>query len=152
MRTINREIVVAMIVSKDGKIFFGMKHPDKGGVYIDFWHLPGGGVEKNESKKQALVREVMEETGIDILPYEAVLIDDTGEGESEKTLEENGERVLCKMKFYVYKIEINDKEASEVRIVLSDELEKYAWFNISEARSKKLTPPSVELFERLGYC
>jgi len=30
----------------------------------DFWNLPGGGVEKNESPWTAVIREVLEETGL----------------------------------------------------------------------------------------
>ena len=36
MREITRDIVMAMIFSKDGKLFLGMKDPKGGGVY-NFW-------------------------------------------------------------------------------------------------------------------
>jgi hypothetical protein len=35
MRKIKRDIVSALIFSKDGKIFQGMKAPEKRGVYYD---------------------------------------------------------------------------------------------------------------------
>jgi ADP-ribose pyrophosphatase YjhB (NUDIX family) len=35
----------------------------------DLWNLPGGGVEVGESPTDALIREVKEETGLDIIPY-----------------------------------------------------------------------------------
>lgn len=41
MREIERQIVSALIFSKDGKLFQGMKDPNKGGVYSDCWHIPG---------------------------------------------------------------------------------------------------------------
>ncbi|MFA6973472.1 MAG: NUDIX domain-containing protein [Parcubacteria group bacterium] len=151
MKIVNRDIVAAIIVSKEGKIFQGTKNPDKGGVYSDCWHIPGGGIEKGESPEQALVREIKEETGIDVTPYKMILIDDLGKGESEKILKETGERVLCKMKFLVYRVEIKDKLADEIEVFLNDDLEKYTWTDIAELKNKKLTPPSVELFQRLGY-
>jgi mutator protein MutT len=151
MKTISRDIVAAVIVSKDGKIFQGKKNPKMGGVYADCWHIPGGGIKDGETKEQALIREIKEETGIDISKYKVALIDDVGEGESEKTLEENEENVLCKMKFFVYKIEINDKLATEIKISLDDDLAEYVWTDIPELKNKKLTPPSVELFKKLGY-
>jgi len=150
MRTINREIVAAIIVSADGKTFHGMKHPDRGGVYLNCWHIPGGGVEKGESKKEALAREIREETGIDISTCKITLIDDLGRGESEKTLENSGEKVLCKMKFDVYRVEI-DRPAKDIEVVPGSDLEKHVWLGATELKNLKLTPPSQELFKRLGY-
>ncbi|MBI3114568.1 MAG: NUDIX hydrolase [Candidatus Harrisonbacteria bacterium] len=87
MRTIHRDIVGALIFSRDGKLLQALKDPKGGGVYpIECWHIPGGGVEEGETKEAALVREVREETGIDIAPYTIELLDDTNDGESEKTL------------------------------------------------------------------
>ena len=150
MREIERDIVSALIFSKDGKLFQGMKDTEKGGVYSDCWHLPGGGVDEGENREEALKREVKEETGIDISQYKIDLIDQKGRGESRKILK-SGEEVLCKMKFFVYKVDINDKNSNEVEVNLSDDLVKYRWSDLSELASLKLTPPSIELFKKLGY-
>ena len=151
MRTINREIVSALIFSKDSKLFQGMKAEGKGGVYSDCWHIPGGGVDEGEDKITALIREIKEETGIDISLYKIELVDNFGKGESEKNLKDTEEKVLCKMNFYVYKIAIDDKYASEIKVELNDDLVKYKWFDLIDLKNIKLTPPSVELFKRLGY-
>ena len=151
MRTITRDIVAAIILSKDGKIFQGMKKTDGGGVYADCWHIPGGGVEEGETKENALVREIREETGIDLSPYLLELVDDSGSGESEKVLRDTGEKVLCKMKFFVYRVVLFDTYANDIKIVLNDDLEKYEWVNVADLQKRKLTPPSIELFKKLGY-
>lgn len=150
MREIERDIVSALIFSKDGRLFQGMKDPQKGGVYSDCWHIPGGGVDTGESKEDTLKREVKEEVGIDISNYKFELVDDAGRGGSKKTLP-TGEKVLCKMKFFVYRVDINDKNSNEVEVNLSDDLIKYRWTDLSELADIKLTPPSVELFKKLGY-
>ncbi len=150
MKRIRREIVSAVIFSKDGKFFQGRKDPARGGVYPDAWHIPGGGIEEGENKIAALKREIAEETGIDISPYSIELIDDTGRGESEKTLE-SGERVLCEMMFYVYRIVIDDKNADEIGVTLNGDLAEYVWHDPHELKDVVLTPPSQELFARLGY-
>jgi ADP-ribose pyrophosphatase YjhB (NUDIX family) len=61
MQTIHRRIVCAMIISKDNKLFLGKKHPKKGGVYSDCWHIPGGRINQGESEIDALIRKIKEE-------------------------------------------------------------------------------------------
>jgi 8-oxo-dGTP pyrophosphatase MutT (NUDIX family) len=128
-----------------------MKDPAKGGVYVDCWHIPGGGIDEGEDKMTALKREILEETGININPYPIELVDDKGRGQSEKILKTTGEKVLCDMIFNVYKIVINDKDANQINVSLNDDLVKYTWTDPKDLGVLKLTPPSVDLFDRLGY-
>ena len=50
--------VSAVILSSDKKKVLLIKRRD-----VPVWVLPGGGVEKNESEKEAILREIKEETG-----------------------------------------------------------------------------------------
>jgi 8-oxo-dGTP pyrophosphatase MutT (NUDIX family) len=150
MRTITRDIVAILIFSRDGKLLQGKKDPVHGGVYADCWHIPGGGVEDGEDYIPAVIREAKEEVGVLLRPDQIALVDDRGAGESEKVLKETGERVLCQMKFFVYKAVLNSN-AVEVPVILSDDLVEYRWFGKEELKKAKLTPPSVALFTRLGY-
>jgi len=61
-----RRIAIAIII-KDDKILIGkkpeIKHPaNMGGM----WHFPGGKIEKNEQPEEAVIREIKEETNLDI--------------------------------------------------------------------------------------
>lgn len=150
MRKIKREIVSALLISKDNKLLMGKKDPKKGGVYPDCWHIPGGGINDGENLIEALKREVIEEVGIDISDYDIVLIDNTGRGKSKKTLKDNNEKVICEMIFNVYEVKINDKIAADIKVRLDDDLVEYKWFTKEEIQSVKLTPPSVILFSKLG--
>ncbi len=147
MRTIQREIVSALLISKDGKIFFGKKDPTQGGVYLECWHIPGGGVEGNETNSEALCREILEETGIDISSSPFELVDDKGRGTTEKTLKDTGEKVLCEMHFNVYKVQLA-QNANEVIVQLSDELSQYEWVDIEKIDEVHKTPPGEEFFAR----
>ncbi len=46
MRTMQREIVSALLLSKDHKVLFARKNQNKSAVYSDCWHIPGGGIEE----------------------------------------------------------------------------------------------------------
>lgn len=152
MRTIDREIVSGHIYSSDGKLLMARNtHPAAGVVYGDCWKIPGGGVDPGETKLETLMREVQEETGIDITTFHTELIEDSMVGEAEKVLRETGERVVAKMKFFTYKV-VLDKPAAEILVTLDPhEFNEYRWVDIFELKSLKLSPPSVELFTKLRF-
>jgi hypothetical protein len=54
------------------------------------------------------------------------------------------------MEFNVYKIQLN-KLADAIEVKLSDDLIKYKWFEMSELKDTKLTPPSIKLFRKLAF-
>jgi 8-oxo-dGTP pyrophosphatase MutT (NUDIX family) len=149
MRVIERQIVAGLIISKDQKILLGKKDPNKGGVYTDCWHIPGGGVNLSESLLDALKREILEEVGIDIDTCKVSCLDTENKGESEKVLD-TGERVLCKMHFNVYKIEVPD-DFTAIEVKLQDDLIEAKWVDVKELQTLKLTPPSIVLFKKLGW-
>lgn len=148
MRSVERRIVSAYIVSSDGKILLGKKDPEKGGVYLNSWHGPGGGVDVGESDEEALVREVLEETGIDISRAEKELIDDRGVGEAARTLS-TGEKILIHMQFNIYKVSL-DKPSTKVELIPRGDLVGLAWFPIESLEHMRLTPPALELIARKG--
>lgn len=151
MREINRRIVGAVLVSKDKKVFLAKGNPKVGGVYADCWLVPGGGIDEGETAEQAVIREVLEETGIDISICKLEVVGNSRKGESEKTLKTTGERVLVHMDFVEYRVDIADKNAADIEVVLSDEHSEYKWFDKSEMVGLKLSPPSEELFKEMGY-
>jgi 8-oxo-dGTP diphosphatase len=63
MRTGER---VTGIIRREGKLL--LIHRFKEGR--EYWVFPGGGVEEGESREQALRREMLEETGLELLSYQ----------------------------------------------------------------------------------
>ena len=151
MKTIKRDVVAAIIRSKDNKILMLKKNPALGGVYLDSWHIPGGGREEKETHEQALLRELQEELGIDASPFTRKLIDNKGKDISKRTHTDISKDVLVDMSFYVYEITIEDKHSEKIVITLSEEHEEYRWFSMHEIQSVKITPPSLRLFRKIGY-
>lgn len=152
MRTIDREIVAAHVYSSDGKLLMARNtHPEAAVIYGDSWKIPGGAIEAGETKVQALVREVLEEIGINITPFQVEAIDHVMTGIAEKTLSDTGEKVLAKMRFFTYKV-VLDKPADQIVVTLDQrEFTEYQWFELSELKFAKLNPPSIEMFGKLGY-
>ncbi len=59
-------IVVGMIVNEQGEILLARRNqPDFPEIH-NKWEFPGGGIEFGEKPEQALLREMKEETGLDI--------------------------------------------------------------------------------------
>jgi 8-oxo-dGTP pyrophosphatase MutT (NUDIX family) len=151
MRTITRQIVSALIFSSDNKLLMGMKDPAKGGVYSDCWHIPGGGIDDNENQTTALIREIKEETGLDVSNAEIELIDDQGRGATEKILKDTGEKVWCEMVFNIYKVKL-ELASTELKLTPTDDLVTLQWFKLADLENVKLTPPSLELFQRINLA
>jgi len=148
MRTIERDIVSAVIIGKNGRLL--LAHKSDKGVYPGTWGIFGGGIDEGEDKRTALNREVLEESGIDISKYPAILVQEA-KGESEKTLKETGERVFVKMNFFTYKVVLYDVDTDSIKVTIDREHIEYKWFEVRELKNIKLPPPSVELFKKLGF-
>lgn len=147
MRKISRKIVAALILSKDHKLLMVKKNPAHGGVYLNAWHIPGGGVEPNETLEEAVVREIFEETGLRYSAQHVVLVDDRGSSTAIKTLP-TGEEVSCDMQFWVYAVQLT-QDAADTVVRLSEEHADYVWADVTSIHDFELTPPSVELFKRV---
>lgn len=56
--------VVCAIIEKDGRILAAKRGPAQS--HSGFWEFPGGKINDNEDSKDAIVREIHEELGLDI--------------------------------------------------------------------------------------
>jgi 8-oxo-dGTP pyrophosphatase MutT (NUDIX family) len=145
MRTIHRNIVGGFIFSKDGKLLLGKNR--KGGVYEGMYVIPGGGVDEGETREAALEREIMEETGLDIGGMKITELPRSS-GEHEKTLAENGERVLVKMNFYNYRIDLTQRSEAVI-VVAGDDWCQPRWFTMRELNETQLTESTKNLLQSM---
>lgn len=150
MRTVIRNVVGAFIFSSDDKVLLGLHDPNGGGAYAGYWVIPGGGVDEGETLEAALIRESMEEAGVDISAYEAKLFDDSKTDERDKTLKETGERVHVKMRFFDFEVRI-DKPASDIPTQLDEEFSDLKWVPVTDLDNTNLPPLTKAAFKRWGY-
>ena len=138
MRT--RIIVSAIIENNKGEILIGKKHSNKG-VYLDAWHIPGGGIEEDERIEEGLKREIREETNLEITDIEPIHFSDdiTTRLQDDKTEE-------IQMIFLEFKCKAKTENFSP-----SDDLETLKWIPKTEIKNYSLTPPGKKLFKFLGW-
>ncbi len=98
---------------------------DRGGILLilrtdnDYWSIPGGGVKPGESVKEAAVREVKEETGIDceVTGLVGIYSDDDGEVRQEFS--------ICFTSRMLGGNERASAESAEVRFIPPRDLQNY---------------------------
>lgn len=56
------------ILVKDKRVLLGKRKKDR--LYPDIWDIFGGHIESDETKEEAMVRELGEELGIEVINYE----------------------------------------------------------------------------------
>ncbi|HUD11289.1 MAG TPA: NUDIX hydrolase, partial [Candidatus Saccharimonadia bacterium] len=152
MREIKRTIASAVIFSADGLLLMGRKDSDMGGEYPGIWHIPGGGVEPDETLDQALVREVGQEVvGLDLTEYKHKPLRWVGLGSSPKTMPD-GERVLAHMKFHRFEVHLDESAAQlEDRLRPGDDLVELRWFTRAELAEVISESDINAWFEAAGY-
>lgn len=148
MRTIERDIVGAFIFSADNKVLLG--HNKKGGVYQNQLVVPGGGIERGEPRLDALKRETLEEIGIDISDATITEINGVSVGESEKTLRETGERVIVKMRFYDFQVQLNS-ESKETALRFEDDYAEAEWYTPEELTEAEMGPATKATLQKLNF-
>lgn len=64
------KVAVALITDTQNRVLITQRphHTSHGG----FWEFPGGKLEINETAENALIREIREELGIEVLQYERI--------------------------------------------------------------------------------
>lgn len=116
--------VAAVIHDDEGQVLLLRHHSD------GKWSLPAGAIEPGEMPEDALVREVVEETGLDVRPTQ--ILDVLG-GERFRTTYPNGDEVEYTVTVYAANI-----HGGELRAVDGEALE-FGWFD-------PFDPPDMGLF------
>jgi len=106
------------------------------------WFFPGGEVEIGESLEDAIKREVLEETGIEIKVEKFLTFKESFfyYDPLDKAWQNYGFFYICKPKSF---------DLSEENQVEFDEAEKPKWVEFDKLRAEDFQPPANELFQLL---
>ena len=124
--------VGAIVVSGKGILLVRRdKEPGKG-----LWSIPGGGVEVGETAEEAIIREVKEESGIDIEPiheigYADIIMDDA---------EGNIEFHYILLHFLARALNLDTRQESPEAEV--------SWFMPDELPSSQIPEPILQLIQK----
>lgn len=116
-----RDKVVNAVLLRDGKVLLIKRGHFP---FRNTWALPGGHIKENESEKKAVIREVMEETGLEFKPKYF--------GSYEDFFEEIGFFAYTSVFFGEHKGEPTKKNANEGEIL------DIRWFKLDELTDLKI--------------
>lgn len=110
------DVAYVLLLDEDEKNILLVKNKSKGPSY---YTLPGGAVEKGETLEEAAIREVKEETGLEVQINGVFTI-------SEAFFEERGHHAI----FFTF---IGKIIGGEITISLPEEIEEVSWMAVEEA-------------------
>ena len=125
MRQVYPEPTVgALIINSENRILLVKSHKWMNGKYS----VPGGHVEIGESFEEAIIREVKEETGLDIVPKRLFMIQECVHPKE-----------FFKKKHFIFFDYICQTE--NIKVQLDErELQEYNWFKIEDIKEDYLEP------------
>jgi len=114
-----RQFSAGAIVFKDGEVLV-IKNRSIKDMKISFWGFPKGHLEKGESSKDAALREVKEETGIEAEILEKI-------GESKYVFTQNGEKIFKVVNIFSMKYLSGEPKPQ------LDEIDEVSWMHPQQA-------------------
>lgn len=107
------------------------------GPYIGYWVVPGGRINPGERSEDCAIREVKEETGLDIEIVRNL-------GYEEDITEVNGKLThLILPQFYA--------KFKGGKLKASDDAKDARWFRKEELKKLKLLPTMIGVYKKLGW-
>lgn len=129
MKKVVQKIIVAGAVFHQGKVLIIQRGADEE-AFPDFWELPGGKREIFENSQNALVREVKEETGLDVEPVRPLSVFEFKVEKTKEFRDFTQITFLCKL-------------IGKSGVELSGEHQNYAWIKNDEI--DRYSPMSDEI-------
>ena len=117
--------------SPEGKIYLLLNYPS------GHWDFVKGNIERGETFKQTVLREIREETGIDDITFV-----DGFEDKVEYHYQRDGQVIHKEVIFFLANTKTN-------KVVLSYEHRDYTWLNFNDALEKLTYKTAQSLFKKI---
>ncbi len=133
------------IIIKDDKL--AMVYSRK----YDYYKFPGGGIEANETNEEALIREVKEEVGLEVIPesiQEYGLAIRKEKGKVEDIFIQENYYYLCKITDKILEQDLDDYEDEEGFILKWVDATTAIDANLNHDHKEKNSPRNIHMFER----
>lgn len=123
----------AVIIDEHGRLLMVRR---AGGVLTGLWSVPGGRVEPGETLREAVIREVREETALEVEVQEVVWVGQSiGPGDPPE--------------WHYVLIDFLARVMGG-RAVAGGDADRVAWVPLEEVRERPVTPTLLELLEELA--
>ena len=129
-------IIVHTLITIDGK-YLVTKRSKEETTFPEYWDIPGGLVDLGELPKDAVIRETMEEVGLNIIPTK--VIHEDSNLDKEKDLIFIRLVYLCELNDDIKNIKLQEEEHSEYRLINS----------LDELKDEKISPFLIDLFNEI---
>lgn len=117
--------VLGVVSRPDGKFLITQRAFDKGWA-PGWWEVPGGAVQAGESSKEAVLREVKEETGLDVSGAKGGFVFSYHRENPEKGDNYFVDIYRFELEFEEKDVIIQKREALDFRIASLDEIKRFA--------------------------
>lgn len=131
----NRIIVHALIKSNKGYLL--TKRSKLELTYPEYWDIPGGLVDYGELPRQALIRETLEEVGLNIIPTK--IIHEDSNYDKEKDMIFIRLVYLCELKSSIDDIVLQEEEHTGYKMIRS----------LNELQGDKISPFLYDVFNNI---
>lgn len=128
-------VIVSAIIENNGKFLFGKKLSNVG-PYPNTWHLLGGGIKQGESIIDAIKREILEESSIEVTDIESVSFDEDYEPDKRG--------IKTHYIFLIFKAKYKSGELKP-----KSDINELKWIEKKAVSSVELNRPTIKLFKKI---